>query len=61
MDLRDQGFTFCVHPDRQQGQWLHPAERKHFYADWTDVTDWPDTKLVAFLMPEPEQRELFAA
>lgn len=61
MSLREQGFTFCISPDKTQGQWLHPAKRKAFYADWTDVTDWPTDQLVSFLMPEPQQQELFVA
>ena len=61
MSLRDQGFKFCISPDKKQGRWLHPAERKHLYSDWTDVTEWPSDELLAFLMPVPEQQELFAA
>jgi hypothetical protein len=61
MHLKDQGFKFCISPDKQQGRWLHPAERQRFYGDWTDVTEWPTEQLVAYLMPEPQQRELFAA
>jgi hypothetical protein len=61
MNLRDQGFKFCISPDKQRGRWLHPAEFKQFHADWTDVTEWPSEKLLAFLMPAPGQRELFAA
>lgn len=41
MSLKDQGFAFCISPNRKQGRWLHPVERKQLYADWTDVTDWP--------------------
>lgn len=61
MSLRDQGFKFCISPDKQQGQWLHPAERQRFYADWADVTEWPTEQLAAYLMPVPQQQELFAA
>lgn len=61
MSLKDQGFKFCISPDKQQGRWLHPAERQHFYSDWTDVTEWPSDELVAFLMLVPEQQQLFAA
>lgn len=25
MSLRDQGFKFCISPDKKQGQWLHPT------------------------------------
>lgn len=61
MSLKDQGFAFCISPDRKQGRWLHPVERKQLYADWTDVTDWPTEKLVAFVTHSPEQAEPFAA
>ncbi|MBR7519660.1 hypothetical protein [Pseudomonas juntendi] len=61
MNLRDQGFKFCISPDKQQGRWLHPAELKHLHPDWTDVTEWPTEQLVAYLMPVPEQQEFFAA
>lgn len=61
MSLQDQGFRFCISPDKKQGNWFHPAEIKAFYSHWTDVTDWPSEKLVAYLLPEPEQQDLFAA
>ena len=61
MSLHDQGFKFCISPDKQQGRWLHPTEFKVLYPDWTDVTEWPTEQLVEFLMPVPEQQELFAA
>jgi hypothetical protein len=61
MNLRDQGFKFCISPDKQQGRWLHPAEFKHLHPDWTDVTKWPTEQLAAYLMPVPQQQELFAA
>lgn len=61
MSLKDQGFTFCISPDKEKAKWVHPSERAFSYQDWTDVTEWPDEKLLAFLMPAPEQQELFAA
>ncbi len=61
MHLKDQGFKFCISPDRQRGRWLHPTEFKVLHSDWTDVTEWPDEKLLAFLMPAPQQQDLFAA
>ena len=61
MSLKDQGFKFCISPDKQRSLWLHPVERQHFYSDWTDVTEWPGDELLAFLMPVPEQQDLFAA
>lgn len=61
MHLKDQGFKFCISPDKQQGRWLHPVELLRYYGDWTDVTEWPDSKLLAYLMPAPEQQDLFAS
>lgn len=61
MHLKDQGFKFCISPDKQQGRWMQPAEFKHMHPDWTDVTEWPREQLVAYLMPAPEQQDLFAA
>ncbi|WP_265532560.1 hypothetical protein [Pseudomonas saponiphila] len=61
MSLRDQGFKFCISPDKKQGRWLHPSEFKQLHSNWTDVTEWPSEKLVAFLMPMPKQQDLFAA
>lgn len=61
MSLKDQGFKFCISPDKQQGRWLHPAEFKHLHPDWTDVTEWPAEQLLAYLLPEPLQQELFVA
>lgn len=61
MSLRDQNFKFCISPDKQQGRWLHPTEFKVLHHDWTDVTDWPTEQLVVYLMPVPDQQELFAA
>lgn len=61
MSLKDQGFRFCISPDKKEGRWIHPAERKAYHSDWTDVTDWPSEKLVEYLMPQPEQQDLFAA
>lgn len=60
MHLKDQGFKFCISPDKQRGRWLHPVEQQHLHGDWTDVTEWPSDELLAFLMPVPEQQQLFA-
>jgi len=60
MSLREQGFSFCISPDKTEGRWIHPAERIAYYSDWTDVTDWPSEELVEFLMG-PAQQSLFAA
>ncbi|MBX8534568.1 hypothetical protein K5D33_07495 [Pseudomonas cichorii] len=61
MSLRDQGFKFCISPDKKRSRWLHPTEFKVMYADWIDVTDWSGEKLLEYLMPAPEQRDLFDA
>lgn len=61
MSLRNQGFRFCISPDKKQGRWLHRTERRVLHPDWTDVTDWASEQLVAYLMPEPKQQDLFAA
>lgn len=61
MSLRDQGFKFCINPDKTKARWLHPYELAQWHPDWTDVTEWPDERLLAFLMPPPGQQELFAA
>lgn len=61
MGLKDQGFKFCISPDKQRGRWLHPAETAYGHKYWLDVTEWPDEKLLAYLIPQPSQQELFAA
>lgn len=61
MSLRDQGFKFCISPNKQQGRWLHPTEFRVLHPDWIDVTEWQTDQLVAFLTPTPQQQELFAA
>ncbi|PZW52800.1 hypothetical protein F477_03646 [Pseudomonas sp. URIL14HWK12:I3] len=33
MHLKDQGFKFCISPDRQRGRWLHPTEFKVLHSD----------------------------
>lgn len=50
MSLKDQGFRFCLSPDATRARWCHPVEVPHFYVDWLDVTDWPDEKLMNFLI-----------
>lgn len=47
MTLEDQGFRFCVSPDRSIWKWIHPAERMHLFSDWTDCTDMTDAELQA--------------
>ena len=49
MNLRDQGFRFCISPDKQRGRWCHPVEIPHFYANWTDHTDTPEKEFIEFL------------
>jgi hypothetical protein len=53
MNLRDQGHRFCISPDLQEARWLHQSEITHRHPDWTDVTDWEDARLVAFLTAKP--------
>lgn len=50
MTLKDQGFKFCISPDKKEGKWLHPTEYKVLYSDWTDVTEWDGEVLLKFLM-----------
>ena len=54
MSLRDQGFKFCISPDKQRARWLHPTEHRLLYPDWVDVTEWPDEQLADYLMPLEE-------
>jgi hypothetical protein len=61
MSLKDQGYRFCVSPNKQDARWLAPNIWKAMHADWIDVTDWSSEKLVAFVTPEPQQEELFSA
>ena len=49
MNLRDQGFRFCISADKQRGRWCHPVEIPHFYADWSDHTDTPEKEFIEFL------------
>lgn len=51
--LRDQGYRFCLRPDRQEARWLHPADKAQFHPDWIDVTDWEDSRLLAFITGKP--------
>jgi len=53
MSLKDQGYRFCVSPNKQDARWLAPNIWKAMHADWVDVTDWSSEKLVAFVTPEP--------
>jgi hypothetical protein len=49
MTLRDQGFRYCLSPDRTHSRWLSPAEMKVTHSDWMDVTDTPTDELVALI------------
>lgn len=55
MSLREQGFKFCVRPDRQKCKWIHPAEMEALpeYAAWVDVTDWSDEEFSKWLQGAP--------
>lgn len=61
MHLKDEGFKFCINPEKTQGRWMNPTEFRVLHPNWTDVTEWPEGLLIAYLMPVPEQQELFAA
>ena len=49
MNLREQGFRFCISPDKQRARWIHPVEYKVLYPDWIDHTDTPEKEFVEFL------------
>lgn len=49
MSLREQGYRFCISPDKTRGRWCNPVEIPHFYADWSDHTDTPDEEFIEFL------------
>lgn len=58
MTLRDEGFRFCLSPDRQQARWPHPTELQITHRDWLDVTDLPDDELVELIQRDEQQLEL---
>ena len=49
MTLQDQGFRFCIRPDRLEVRWLKSDIWANFYPDWTDATDWPLDDLNKYL------------
>jgi hypothetical protein len=49
MNLREQGFRFCISPDNTRGRWIHPIEYKVLYQDWSDHTDTPEKEFIEFL------------
>ena len=53
MSLRDQGFRFCLSPDKQQARWLHPTEKAQRHPDWIDATDMSADELEAFITGKP--------
>lgn len=53
MSLQDQGFRFCLSPDKQQARWLHPNEKAQLHPDWIDVTDLSADALAALITPKP--------
>ena len=49
MSLKEQGFRYMVHREKDRYGWVHPAEvaeRKR--EEWVDCTDMPDDELVEF-------------
>lgn len=58
MTLRDEGFRFCLSPDRQQARWLHPTELQITHRDWRDVTDLPTDELAGLIQRDGRQQEL---
>lgn len=50
MNLREQGFRFCVSPCKIEAKWIHAIEYKVLYSDWNDVTEWDSEILVNFLL-----------
>lgn len=49
MTLREQGFRFCISPDKGRARWIHPIEYKVLYPDWHDHTDTSEEELLEFL------------
>lgn len=49
MNLREQGFRFCISPDKQRARWIHPVEYKALYSDWADHTETGEEELLDFL------------
>lgn len=49
MTLKDQGYRFCISPDKQRGRWISPIEHEKIYQDWTDHTDTPEKEFIEFL------------
>ena len=52
MNLREQGFRFCISPDKQRARWIHPIEYKVLYSDWLDHTDTSEEELLEFLQKD---------
>lgn len=49
MSLREQGFRFCISPDKERARWIHPVEYRVCYSDWSDHTDTNEEELLEFL------------
>ena len=60
MNLQDQGFRFCVHPDGLS-RWMQPEQAEQLAKDgWRDMTDASDDELASFTrqnldMPKPNE------
>ena len=52
MSLREQGFRFCISPDRECARWIHPVEYRVCYSDWSDHTDTSEEELLEFLQKD---------
>lgn len=57
MNLREQGFRFCISPDKQRARWIHPIEYQALYPDWLDHTDTSEEELVEFLQKDVDTED----
>ena len=52
MGLKEQGFRYMVHREKDRYGWVHPAEIVERKSEgWVDCTDMPDDELVEFFKP----------
>ena len=49
MNLQEQGCRYYISPDKSAARWMPPAVKAAFQPDWTDVTDWTDDEVDAWL------------
>lgn len=57
MSLREQGFRFCISPDKERARWIHPVEYRVCYSDWSDHTDTSEGGLLEFLQKVVESED----